>query len=100
MSTKHVNTDPVQHGIEPLRLFAVAHVRDHETTRPAIYFRRDDAERHAADFVDGVLRIVELCDVDAERERWQRPAFLWPAAMPDAVARWVSANVSQVVPRD
>ncbi len=37
--------------------------------------------------------------VAAERERWERPAFLWPAAMPDEVARWLSANPPQVLPR-
>jgi hypothetical protein len=35
-----------------------------------------------------------------ERMRWEHLAFLWPAAMPDEVASWVSANPPNVVPRD
>ena len=41
-----------------------------------------------------------MAQVVIERDRWKNPAFLWPVAMPDDVARWLTKNQPKIVPRD
>lgn len=45
-----------------MKLWIVKHQADTDETRPAVYFSRAEAEAHAAQFLPGVARVVELDD--------------------------------------
>ncbi len=52
-----------------LRLWVVIHKADTANTRPAVYFDKPEADKHAAGFSPGFAAVVELGDVAEERER-------------------------------
>ena len=62
--------------------------------RPCVTTDPEEAQQ----WRDDGLAVVELGDVDAERERWKKTTtWFWSAPMPDDVARWLSENPPNVV---